>query len=165
MHIADYFKKIPMNKVIVIAGALGMILIMVSSFIPEDEENSDTEKTSYSYSDYLSETENRLGDFLESMEGVGNVKIMITLEGGEFYIYAREGKTSVSESKTETDENYVMSGREKTPVLETVNNPEIKGAVIACEGASDPAVKQNIYNAVSKALGIPTANIYVTELK
>jgi len=165
MGITDYIKKIPVNKIIVPAGIAGMILIMISSFIPDKPEVNDTEVTSYSENAYLDETEKRLGDFLENMEGVGNVKVMINLKGGELYTYARESKKSVSADRTETDESYVMSGREKNPVLETVSNPEITGAVIACDGASDPSVKSDIYNTVSKVLGIPTANIYVTELK
>jgi len=166
MPIVDFFRKLSGRRIIAVAGIIGMMLIMLSSLIPEKEENAKTEKNEYNCdSGYLEETEKRLGDFLESMEGVGNVKVMITLEGEKVCVYAREGKKSTSDSRTETDESFVMSGREKNPVLETVNNPEIIGAVIACEGASDPAVKSDIYNTVSRVLGISTADIYVTELK
>lgn len=167
MAMADFIKKIPADKIIFTAGILGMIFILISSLIPDkdNKKSSETENSAFSESAYLDETEKRLGDFLRNMEGVGNVKVMITLKGGELYTYVREDRKSVSENKTETDESYVMSGREKNPVLETVSNPEIKGAVIACDGASNPSVKTDVYNTVSKVLGIPTSDIYVTELK
>lgn len=165
MAIADYIKKIPANKIIVPAGIAGMLLIMISSLIPDRQETAEPESSSYSEAIYLSETEKRLGDFLESIEGVGNVKLMITLKGGELYTYIHEDRKSISGDRTETDKSYVMSGREKAPVLESISNPEIMGAVIACEGASDPSVKSDIYNTVSRILGIPTSDIYVTELK
>ncbi len=167
MATVDVIKKIPLNRVIFTAGILGLVFILISSFIPDNEksQSSEPKSTVFSESAYLDETEKRLGDFLKNMEGVGNVKVMITLKGGELYTYAREGRKSVSESKTETDENYVMSGRDKNPVLETVSNPEIKGAVVACDGAYNPSVKTDVYNTVSKILGIPVSAIYVTELK
>lgn len=166
MRITEELKKIPADKIIFVIGIIGMILILISSFIPDKkEEKSESENLYFNKSGYLEDIENRLEDFLENMEGVGNADVMITLKGGEFYTYIYEDKKSISENRTETDKSYVMSGREKTPVLETVNNPEIKGAVIACEGASEPSVKSDVYNTVSKALGISTADIYVTELK
>lgn len=173
MKTAEYLKKLMESKktakIAVTAGIAGMILIMISSFASDDTEKKEvTEKNSGNVSEineYISETEKRLEDFLESMEGTGDVKVMITLESTELYVYAREEKRTVSENKTEEEESYVMSGREKTPILETVENPHIKGAVIACEGASSPTVKETVYNTVSKALGIPSGNIYVTKLK
>ena len=42
---------------------------------------------------------------------------------------------------------------------------KIKGAVVACDGAYNPSVKTDVYNTVSKILGIPVSAIYVTELK
>lgn len=172
MKVAEYIKNLAdnkkMSKVIVTTGIAGMILIMVSSLIPEkSDEIKVTESESLTSTDvngYITETERRLEDFLESTEGVGNVKVMITLESTELYMYAKEGKTIVSENKTEEEESYVMSGREKTPILETVGTPEIKGAVIACEGASSPSVKESVYNTVSRVLGIPSGSVYVTKL-
>lgn len=171
MKVNDLITRISENKkaskIIMFIGIAGMVFIMISSFFPEsssDNLKSSSESKPFMYN-YLEETEKRLEDFLESMEGVGNVKVMIMLEGEEFYIYAREGKKIVSDNKTETDENYVMSGRDKTPLLETVNNPQIKGAVIACDGASSPAVKEKVYDAVSTVLGISSYSIYITELK
>ena len=49
--------------------------------------------------------------------------------------------------------------------IETVETPAITGAVIACSGFDSPAVQEQIYRAVSAALGIPTGKIYVTKLK
>lgn len=171
MKVADYIKILAdnkkMSKIIVTVGIAGMIFIMISSFLPdkdEKENNGKNLKTETSVNAYINETERRLEDFLESTEGVGDVKVMITLDSTELYIYATEEKTSISEDKRQEEESYVMSGREKNPVLETVENPRIKGAVVACEGASSPSVRETVYNTVERVLGIPSGNIYVTKL-
>ena len=171
MKVADYIKILAdnkkMSKIIVTVGIAGMIFIMISSFLPDKDEKENNGKnltTETSVNAYINETERRLEDFLESTEGVGDVKVMITLDSTELYIYATEEKTSISEDKRQEEESYVMSGREKNPVLETVENPRIKGAVVACEGASSPSVRETVYNTVERVLGIPSGNIYVTKL-
>jgi stage III sporulation protein AG len=49
--------------------------------------------------------------------------------------------------------------------VETIEAPEITGAVIVCGGGGDAAVREQIYKAASAALGIPTAKIYVAKIR
>ena len=53
----------------------------------------------------------------------------------------------------------------KSALIETVNSPEITGAVIACTGADSPLVQEAVYKAVSTALGVSTGKVYVTKLR
>ncbi|MCD8187331.1 MAG: hypothetical protein LUD57_01685 [Ruminococcus sp.] len=53
----------------------------------------------------------------------------------------------------------------KTALVETVNSPEIVGAVIACTGCDSAAVQEEIYKTVSTVLDLPTSKIYVTKLR
>ena len=95
------------------------------------------------------------------------MKVYLTYEGEKEYVYAREGRTSVSENKKEEEYKYVMTGgsSDKTALVETVKLPEVKGAVIACSGSENAAVCQSVYKAAATALGIPTSCIYVTKLR
>lgn len=175
MAIRDLINSFKSDKkaltAVTVLGAAGLCLILISSLLPSDkdkEENlSDNSAVNMSTEDYRIETEQRLEDFLKDIEGVGEVQVYLTISGDEEYVYAKEGKTSISDNKTEEELKYVMIGTNgnKSALVETVNLPEILGAVIACSGSGDSSVQVEIYKAVSTALGIPTSKIYVTKLK
>lgn len=150
---------------------LGICLIAASYlFSGRDNKKASEESTSaqsLTVAEYRIETERRLTDFLKDIEGVGEVRVYLTFDAQEEYVYAREGKTSVSENKKEEEFKYVMIGgsSDKTALVETVRLPQVSGAVIACSGSGDPAVCGTVYKAASAALGIPTGCIYVTKLR
>ena len=59
----------------------------------------------------------------------------------------------------------IGGGNGKSALIETVEVPEITGAVVACTGCDSPIVAERIYKAVSAALGIPSGKIFVTKLE
>ena len=161
-----------MMTAVVVLGIAGLLLIMISSLIPEKKKNDSVAAESASVTDmsdaesYCSETEKRLEKFLSNINGVGNVKVYLTVGSSERYVYAAEGRHSKTENKTEEEHKYVIIGTNgsKSALIETVNSPKIVGAVVACSGCSSPVVQEEIYRTVSTALGIPTSQIYVTKL-
>lgn len=178
MEILNKLKEMKDDKkavtVVTLLGAAGLLLIALSSLLPESDYekekktvSSEPETADFSSERYCFETEQRLEEFLKNIEGVGEVQVYLTVSSQEEYVYATEGKSSTSENKKEEEKNYVMigGGSDKTALVETVKSPEISGAVIACTGCDDPAIQEKIYKAVSTALGIPTRQIYVTKLK
>lgn len=176
MKIAEKIGNIKKDKktvtAVTILGMGGLLLIMLSSFLPEKKQTSRIQG-SVSSSDlsdsagYCHETEQKLESFLETIEGAGKVRVYLTVGTDQRYVYAREEKFSRSENKTEEEEKYVMigGGNGKSALIETVEVPEITGAVIACTGCDSPVVTERIYKAVSAALGIPSAKIFVTKLE
>lgn len=158
-----------MLTAVTILGMSGLLLIMISS-LTDDKAEKKPEKNTVNqnvYSDYCNETEKRLEDFLRSVEGAGDVRVYLTVGSSERYIYATEGRKSKSDERTEVEEEYVIVGNsgDKTALVETVETPEIEGAVIACTGCGNPVVEERMYKAASAALGIPTGKIFVTILK
>lgn len=175
MELAEKIRKMFSSKntsvLVVIMGSVGLLLILISSVIPDKKSDSSMkQKTDGTYSsceNYCSETEKRLEKFLMNIEGAGDVKVYLSVGSGEKYVYAAEGKTSISDNNKEEERKYVTVGGngEKTALIETVETPEITGIVVACTGCSSPVVQERIYNSVSAALGIPTGKIYVTIMK
>ncbi len=175
MAILDVLKSLKSDKkavtAVTVLGAVGLLLIMLSSLLPgekkEEEKSSEKQSISVSSADYCTETEKKLADFLEDIDGVGKVRVYLTVGGEEQYVYATEGKTSIAENKTEEERKYVMigGGSEKSALIETVKAPEISGAVIACTGADSPVVREMVYEAASTALDLTTGQIYVTKLR
>ena len=154
-----------------VCGVTGLLLIMISSLLPDKKTVSDsTSASGLSLSEcdeHCSDTEKRLGEMLSCIDGAGNVRVYITFGSCERYIYASEGRRSRSEGKTEEEDKYVMigSGSEKSPLVETIEKPEVTGAVIVCDGGDSPSVREKMYKAASAALGISTAKIYVAKLR
>lgn len=154
-----------------ICGIFGMLLIMISSLLPTEKHQPVAEaETSGSVAEaeeYCRMTEKRLEEFLSSIEGAGEVKVYLTVGSGERYIYASEGRTSRGESKNEEEKKYVIIGKggEKNALVETIEVPEISGAVIACDGGGSASVREQMYRSAAAALGISTSKIYVTKLR
>ena len=172
MEIADRIKSFKgdrrMMKAVIVFGAAGLLLIMISSFLPDKKQPVTDEPAPPSASEeYCRITEKRLRELIRNIDGAGEAEVYLTVGSGERYVYAAEGKKSSSENKTEEEKKYVMTGgsSQRTPLIETVETPEIKGAVIVCTGCGSPAVEERVYKAASAALGIPTSKIYVTKMK
>ena len=173
MEIYEKLKNIVKEKkttAVVILGLAGLVLIMISSFDTgkNTADSKDTKPVSEEITaeSYCRETEKRLEDFLENIDGAGDVKVYLSVGTGEKYVYAVEKNSKSSENQKEEDIKYVIvGGCEKSALVETVRTPEITGAVIACTGCGSPAVQERIYKAVSSALGLPTSKIFVTQMK
>ena len=152
-------------------GTAGLLLILISSFLTDRKQPApqapDTVSTASQSESYCRDTEERLRGFLRRIDGAGEVEVYLTVGTGERYVYAAEGRKSSQDNRTEEEKKYVMTGGggQREPLIETVQAPAITGAVVACTGCGDPAVEERIYKAVSAALGISTARIYVTKMK
>ncbi len=167
MTLVEKFKE-KKTAVITVLGVVGLFLIMISTVLPDKKQPAPTAEISDNIQDnesYRIETENRLEEFLEKVDGAGDVEVYLTVGSSERYIYVSEGKKVKSDNKTEEENKYVIFGSEKEPLVETVETPEITGAVIACTGGGSPVVEERIYKAASAALGISTSKIYVTKMK
>ncbi len=171
-RVKKFFSGKKGTAVVTALGVVGMLLILISSVIPEGKTTADeiaetSEEAVTNASDYCRETEKRLEDFLKNIEGAGEVKVYISVESDERYVYVSEGRKSVSGDRSEEEEKYVIVGNsgEKSALVETVEKPEITGAVIVCEGCGSAVVQERIYKAVSSALGISSNKIYVTQMK
>ena len=106
---------------------LGVALLFALRLLPGGEEKTeaDNEET------YLSAVQTDLKTLLEEMEGVGEVRVMITLTKGKETVY--------------------VSGRSQ---VQTVLEPQIEGVVILCSGAKDEKVRWAVMETVTTLFGI-----------
>ena len=153
-----------------VCGIAGLLLIMISSLLPDKKSvsvDNNEQQTLFDSSAYCKDTEKRLAALLSEIEGAGEVRVYLSVGSEQRYVYATEGRHSRSDNKTEEEEKYVIvgGGSEKNALVETIETPEITGAVIVCGGGGDAAVREQIYKAASAALGIPTAKIYVAKIR
>ncbi len=160
-------KKPIFLKAAVAAGILAIVLILLSDMSDsgkkQKQEASDV-SVDFAYSDLYSENLNaELSELLASIEGVGKARVMITVSSTEEYVYAEELKRGTSQA----EKSFVIidNGSQEEALVKKINNPQISGVVIVCEGGDDPRVCEKIYKAVSTVLDIPTSKIYAAEMK
>jgi len=149
---------------------VGILLIFISEFTQgekSEKKENQTVSGNHSYESYADDTEKRLREILEKIEGVGKAEVMVTIVGTEEYIYAQEEKVKNGKDDFSSESEYVLigSGGEKQALLRKVMNPQINGIVVICEGGDSNIVKERIYNSVSAVFNISASQIYVTKLK
>lgn len=154
-------------KTVVALGITGILLVAISGFWGETKtavvtpETGDTEMARY-----ISETEDRVEELLTSISEVGEAKIMLTLESGNEYVYAKDQKLSANNPEIITESRYILvdstSGRQALVVQQLA--PKIKGVVVVCQGGDNPIVKQRISEVLSTSLGISYLQISVQKL-
>lgn len=147
--------------VIVLLGVTGIILLCLSELIPS---HGDTVKTDTANeltpAEYESMLENRLTQLVSSIEGAGQVHVMVTLDRGRQSVYAADSSTLETRDQSE----YVIvkkSSGEQGGLLVTVYEPRVLGVAVVCSGAGSYVVREAIVNTVSALFGIEASKVAV----
>ncbi len=176
--IMEYFKGEKGKKILIIIGIIGIILILISEFLPASTNNN-TKTQLFSSKQYTDDLENQLATLVSGIEGAGKTNVMVTLENSGETIYAvQENKNtditqdvqanSVTQKQQsdQTEQQYIIiddsNGGQKA-LLQTQTEPKLKGVVVVCEGGDDPVVVQRIIESITVALDIPSNQVCVTK--
>lgn len=177
-------KNIRYPRIILALGILGMLLIGLSECglgnPKTDALPSGAESGTQSYA---RELERRLLRVLQEMEGVGRVEILITMEGSGESVYATEEKEqggsqsnysaggealqSIQNSHS-SEQNYLLVENQdgkRQALLVSRSEPQVKGVIVICDGADQPAVCQAVTEAVKTVLHITSNRVYVAKAK
>lgn len=140
------------------------------------EENNSS--TSSKTADYYN-LQNSLEEILESMEGVGKVKVLINYsETSSLVALYNEtitesstqeedtsgGTRNITQTDTQKEIAYSEKSGNSDPITQKIIMPTIEGAIITAEGASNATIKANIISAVEAVTGLPTHKIQVFQM-
>ena len=153
---------------LLIAGLLGLLLLLVSGSLPKAEPAEPGEgKASLCFDEisYTRQLEEQLTALIGSLAGAGRTRVMVTLEEGEGYEYVSDQKTDEARQSRETEHVLRSSGRGTEPLLQSTYMPTVRGVAVLCEGGSNPAVVGKITEAVSVLLDLGTNRISVAKIK
>jgi len=92
------------------------------------------------------------------------VQVMLSIASGERTQYITNTDSSESTTRTETV-IITDSERNESGLIEQMNPPIYRGAVVVCQGADSAAVRLAITQAVAKITGLSTDNICVLKMK
>lgn len=126
---------------------------------------------------YEERLEKRIRELLRSVEGVGQVDVMVVLKstGQKVLRVDRSGSSTVTRetdsaggsreiTESQSEENTVLpqsGGGSNGPVVEKELCPEISGIVISADGGGSPEVCSEISQAMEALLGLPAHKIKV----
>lgn len=150
------------------------------------DTGSDTMKTSETEKNdgdgsYTQEVENRLEALLSSMDGVGEVKVMVTLSSSVEQVVEKDvpysmdttketdsagGSRDVVNSKQEETTVYVTDqAGNKTPYISKTLEPAIEGVTVVAQGGGNAVVQKNITDVIQALFGVEAHKIKVVKMK
>lgn len=160
----DRLKNDKRLLIIVFVGILGVVLLALSELIPEKENTE--QKTSVSIestaNEYEMNLEKRLTELIESVDGAGQTKVMVTVDCGDENVYATENKSE--SDKIETKYVLVENNGNDNGILLKVWMPEIRGIAVVCQGADSAKVREEITGIVTAVLGISTNRVNIAKM-
>ena len=130
---------------------------------------------------YAGELEERLESLLASMEGVGNVKVMVTLDSSREQVVEKDipstmdttketdstgGSRDVINSRQEETTVYVTdSAGNKTPYVSKIREPSIEGVTVVAQGGGNAVIQKNITEVIQALFGREAHKIKVVKMK
>ena len=165
------------------AFLIGVLLLLMSHiFFEPPEQQSEaipqiqqqTEQKEYNTEE---EIEKKLETVFSNMEGVGQVKVMVTMKNTKASILAREEKKEYSlteeeqnkKTQTQREENTVVMSEDsrgtRTPLVVQETMPEIEGIVIVAEWGDDARVAQMLSEASQALFNVPAHKVAVLKMK
>ena len=190
-----WFKKD--NLIILILAGILLVIIALPTKDDGDSESEDAQAgvqnsasvrtedgaaadAAYSDDEYARQLEQRLKDILSQMEGVGQVRVMITLKSSPELVVEKEQpylRSSTTESdsqggnrvvsQTEMEENtvYKTNGNASEPYVIKTLPPQIEGVVVVAQGAGTGTVDRTIVEMVQALFNVEAHKVKVVKME
>ncbi len=144
---------------VLLLGVVLMLLPVGKTAAPQPEETS---RETFS----LDRTQREMETLLGNMQGVGRVKVMLSLESGSALRLASDEDIDRRDSDTRQETQVVKlnrgSGQQEVVITEEIY-PTYMGAVIVCDGGDNSKVKLSVVEAVSVLTALPSDRISVVK--
>ena len=140
---------------------IGICLMLIPDFSSKEQQSKTVTQPQQTTPSLSQELE----AILAQVQGAGKVSVMLTVDKGEHIRYQTDDTYSSTDSGRQdtvviTDENRAQSG-----LIQQVNPPTYRGAVVVCQGADSAAVRLAIVEAVSKVTGLDSSRISILKMK
>lgn len=149
-------------------GILGIILILISEILPENEkilsESEFSETTAFSEQENYIET--RLEDSISKIKGAGKTDVTVTFESSEEFCFAKNTSENTENDENSKENEFVIIDGEKgeKAILIKTFEAKIRGVLVVCEGGNDPLLREKIIKSVCALLDIPSNKVNVAEM-
>ena len=174
-----FFNKLAsVNKIktIALVAVLAVIGVLCLKYKPATSNKSTSDSVAaggyyVSSIDYCNTLEQKLASVLSNIEGVGNVKVMVTLSSSLELVLANSTELKSNSSNGSTINNsytvdvstpiLIDSDTGETPLVVKEILPKISGVLVVCKGADNVKTKLDIVQAIKSLTNINSSNIQV----
>lgn len=170
----------------IVCGLAGLLLLVAAAPVKktdseEPAEVQSTDSSKLQTSDIRLEYEQQLTQALSQVDGVGKVKVTVTMETTGKKIVEKDSpqdsQTSSQEDGEGAKSNTQSSSTQETTVYAEAENgsqapyissetyPEIRGVLVVAQGGGDPVLVQQIQEAVMALFHVDAHKIKVLKMK
>ena len=155
-------------KYVVLTAALGIFLLL----LPSSEEKAADTGTVPTVAERFDRAalQSEMEDILSSLDGVGRLSLMLTVDGGSEYELAQDETDARKFSGTESGEQsrssetvVLGSGSGAEVVVTRSRYPRFLGALVVCEGGDRADVQLKVTQAVAALTGLSSDRITVVK--
>lgn len=166
-NVLIFFKK---NKYILIVVFVGILLMNLP--ITTKDSTSYSEKNENEFD--IDRFESRIEKTLYECEGVGRVKVILSVESGPESVYAKDAKKSqreqregvIVESDSDMKPSILSEGSGKeSPIKIKEMYPKFRGALVVCDGADNATVRRIVLDSITALTGLKSDSISVIKMK
>lgn len=152
--IIKYVKNLKGKWAVCILALLGILLLLFGGRLGADTKNTASLDNGYQRSseEYRVKLEESITEICKKVSGDLSPTVMITLESGEEYVYAKRD-----------DGSYIVSSGKG--ILICRMTPRVKGVAIVCRGGDEPQIKSRVTELVCALLGIGANKVSVNSSK
>ena len=154
-----YLSKLRTNKklqIIIVISLCSVVLILI---LFNKLSNNGAEKETLITNDYCLIYENKLKDVLQSIDGVGKVKVIISLESGTETVLAMKTTTKSTANGIETESSPILVNGKTVVVKELF--PKVSGVLIVAQGADKLMIRNKLEQATSSLFNINVNQIEI----
>ena len=159
----NIFEKIRTNKKIQIFIIIVFAVVLILTLLLSYSKDESVDNANNEISNYVKTLEEKLTKALSSVEGVGKVSAVITVESGMETVIAMKTVTTESSNGKVIEETPVLVNG-KTVVLKEAY-PKIIGVLLVAEGADNIATVYKIQQATVSLLDIDQNQIEILSMK
>jgi len=179
--IKEFFQGIKQNwgknKLLIwILGLVGVLFLVLPSFIGPRNDAVPPPSPTSGQGNYQQQLQRELESILTGIEGVGRVRVMLTLDDEQEVIYAFN--EDISKRNTQEEDNQggvreqveydhrgqlviVRTNNQEEPVVVKILKPRIRGILVVAAGADNPWVRERLTQAVQGVLDVPAYRITI----
>ena len=175
-------EKIPKKRQLLILLLVGILLMVIVLPVPDGREGAEEKEIQAAgemadTSDYEAYLEEKTARTLQYVEGVGEVKVMITLKSSAQKIIEKDQQSSSQTTEEEDSQGGTRTSNDissdttsiyeqnsdgsQSPYVSKELLPEIEGVVVIADGGDNAVVVQNITEAVQALFGVEAHKIKI----
>lgn len=151
--------------ILVLTGVLlAVIAIPVEPEKEKAQEGSEEIPEETGEEDYEKRMEQKLEELLSKVEGVGQVRVMLTFRDGGERTVEKDRTVSGDGSREETV--YEERGSsERTPYVTSETNPQVEGVLVIAQGGGNGQIRREILEAAQALFGIEAHKIKIMKME